>query len=182
MNMPPLHHNVPTRLSAMHDVSDAVKLWGRRGLLGGAMAGVALGVVFVSFPAASTVLAFGTIGTLLVAAVEGAGVAGALSACAAAICGSGVIRGRGIRFDRIPPSGRRARDHTWHEGDAPLPEFPAKWTYPPRRPPPLQLPTPPHSGQEKRRDTGSQQQNRTGPQFGNFKRAGTARNHAHPGR
>ena len=128
--MPPLHQNVPTRLSAMHDVGDAVKSWGRRGLWGGAIAGFGLGAVFVSVPTTSTVLAFGVIGTLVVAAVEGAVVAGALSACAAALYGSGVIHGLSVRLDRVPPLFRRARDRTWHEDDVPLPDFPIKLAHP----------------------------------------------------
>jgi hypothetical protein len=94
------------------------------------MAGFGLGIAFVSLPTGPNVLAFGIIGTLIVAIVEGAVVAGALGACAAALYGSGVIRGLSIRLDRVPPLVRRARDRTWHEGDVPSPDFPVKWAPP----------------------------------------------------
>ena len=119
-----------TRPATVHDVGAAVKLWGRRGLLGGAIAGFGLGIAFVSLPTGPNVLAFGTIGTLIVVIVEGAVVAGALSACAAALYGSGVIHGLSVRLDRVPPLFRRARARTWHEADVPLPDFPIKLAHP----------------------------------------------------
>lgn len=171
----------PSRPCVMHNVGETVKLWGRRGLWGGAIAGFGLGAVFVSFPTTSAVLAFGALGTLVVATVECAVVAGVLGACAAALYGSGVTRGRGIRIDRVAPIGRRVRDQTWPEGDVPLPDFPRQMGISSPTAAPV-IAHNAHSRQERNRDTGTQQHDGTGPQFGNFKRDGTTGDYPHPGR
>jgi hypothetical protein len=74
---------------AFYDVSTNVKSWGRRGVLLGGIFGFALGVALVAIPFTSDVLTFGIIGTLLVAAVEGAVIAGAFAVCIAAFYGRG---------------------------------------------------------------------------------------------
>jgi len=74
---------------AFYDVSGTVRSWGRRGVLWGGIFGFALGAAFVAIPFTSDVLTFGIIGTLIVAAVEGAVIAGAVSVCIAAFCGKG---------------------------------------------------------------------------------------------
>ncbi len=77
------------RAFAFYDVSGCIKSWGRRGVLLGGIVGFALGVAFVAIPFTSDVLTFGVLGTLAVAAVEGAVIAGAFAVGIAAFCGKG---------------------------------------------------------------------------------------------
>lgn len=114
---------------ALYDVSYRVKSWGRRGLLAGGTFGFTLGAAFVAVPLTSDVLTFGVIGTLIVAAVEGAVVAGAFGACAAALYGTGMRRGGSRNGDRALSSGRRAPRSGWRDGDIPLCDWPAKRTH-----------------------------------------------------
>jgi hypothetical protein len=121
---------VSTQPSAFRDAGDTVKSWGRRGILGGAVFGFILGVAFVTIPLTSNALTFGTVGTLIVAIIEGAVIAGAFGAFAAALYSQGVIRGRDSRFGRTSPFGGRSPVSGWREGDVPLADFPTKWAYP----------------------------------------------------
>lgn len=110
---------------AYYDVSDRVRSWGRRGILGGGLFGFAFGMVFVAIPQTVNVLTFGVVGTLLVAAVEGAVIAGAFGACAAALYSKGVLRGRAAL-----PTGRRPSQPGWRDGDIPSSDWPARWAFP----------------------------------------------------
>lgn len=71
---------------AFYDVSGLIKCWGRRGIFFGGLSGFTIGVVLVAITFTSDVLSFGIMGTLVVAIVEGAVIAGAFGACAAALC------------------------------------------------------------------------------------------------
>ena len=113
-----------------YDVDGDVRSWGRRGILGGGLFGFALGIGFVAIPFTSDVLTFGIAGTLIVAAVEGAVIAGAFGAFAAALYGRGVRREAGAKIGRKPPSGRRALKGGWRDGDIPLSDWPPAWAYP----------------------------------------------------
>jgi hypothetical protein len=115
---------------AFYDVSGDVRSWGRRGILGGGIFGFALGIGFVAIPFTSDVLTFGVAGTLIVAAVEGAVIAGAFSAFAAALYGKGARRETGIKVHRARSSGRRVPEGGWRDGDIPLSDWPTAWTYP----------------------------------------------------
>ena len=115
---------------AFHNVDGDVRSWGRRGIVGGGIFGFALGVGFVAIPFTSDVLTFGIAGTLIVAAVEGAVIAGAFGAFAAALYGRGAQRGTAAKIERARPSGRRVPMSGWRDGDIPLSDWPAAWTYP----------------------------------------------------
>lgn len=114
---------------AYYDVSDCVKSWGRRGTIGGGLFGFALGVALVAIPHTDNILTFGVVGTLIVAVVEAAVIAGAFAACAAALYGKGV-RGNAVRSDQTFPIGRRLAPSGWREGDIPLSSWPARWAFP----------------------------------------------------
>ena len=122
--------NVERNVVVFHNVDGAVRSWGRRGILGGGILGFALGICFVAIPFTSDVLTFGIAGTLIVAAVEGAVIAGAFGAFAAALYGRGEWRETGAKMGRKPPSGRRASKSGWQDGDIPLSDWPPAWTYP----------------------------------------------------
>lgn len=114
-------------LLTYYDVSDRVRSWGRRGILGGGLFGFALGVVFIAIPQTVKVLAFGVAGTLLVTAVEGAVIAGAVSACAAALCSKGARYGKTARASAL---GHHTRNVGRQDGDIPLSTWPTRWAYP----------------------------------------------------
>lgn len=92
---------------AFYDVSGTIKSWGRRGVLLGGTFGFMLGVALVAIPFTTDVLTFGIIGTLIVAAVEGAVIAGAFAVCIAAFCARGE-RYRSERAYIISTSGNNA--------------------------------------------------------------------------
>lgn len=115
---------------AYYDVSNCVKSWGRRGILGGGLVGFVLGVALVAIPHSTNILTFGVAGTLIVAVVEGAVIAGAFGACAAALYSKGVIRIKATSIHRPLPSGRRPVQPGRQDGDVPSPDWPARWEFP----------------------------------------------------
>lgn len=106
----------------VHDVGDCIMSWGRRGILSGGLFGFFLAAILVAIPLTSDVLTFGTIGTLIVGAVECAVIAGAFGVLAAALYGQGVLRGNATVH--LPAGG------DWPEGNIPLSEWPARWAFP----------------------------------------------------
>ena len=100
---------------AFYDVSGSVKSWGRRGVLAGGAFGFVLGVAFVAIPFTSDVLTFGVIGTLIVAAVEGAVIAGAFAVCVAAFYGKGELYSNATRSGRAASPARLVQD--WPDVD-----------------------------------------------------------------
>lgn len=117
---------------AYYDVSDCVRSWGRRGILGGGVFGFALGAALVAIPHADNILTFGVVGTLIVAVVEGAVIAGAFAACAAALYGKGLVPGMATSLHRPVPTGRRPAHSGWRDGDIPSSEWPTRWAFPQR--------------------------------------------------
>jgi hypothetical protein len=115
--------NVEHKEIVFYDVSQSVKSWGQRGMLGGSFFGLALGVVFVAVPQADNILTFGVFGTLLVGMVEGAVIAGAFGVCAAALYSKGVLRGSVAKREQTPSAG-------WRDGDIPLSDWPTMWPHP----------------------------------------------------
>ncbi len=116
---------------AFYDVSDRLKSWGRRGILSGGLAGFALGMALVAIPPSANVLTFGVIGTLVVGVVEGAVIAGAFAACAAALYSNGAVLSGAAGFALVPLSTRRRTPQVGRlDGDIPLSEWPTRWTYP----------------------------------------------------
>ena len=106
----------------VHDVGSCIRSWGRRGILSGGIFGFILASILVAIPLTTDVLTFGTIGTLIVGAVECAVIAGGFGALAAALYGQGVLRSN--TADRLPASA------DWAEGAIPLSEWPARWSFP----------------------------------------------------
>ncbi len=106
----------------VHDVGACIKSWGRRGILLGGLFGFVLAAILVAIPLTTDVLTFGTIGTLIVGAVECAVIAGGFGALAAALYGQGVLRRNAT--DRLPAG------DDWREGNTPLGEWPVRWSFP----------------------------------------------------
>ena len=86
----------------------------------------------MAIPFTSDVLTFGTIGTLLVGAVECAVIAGAFAALGAALFASGVRRRSTPQFERILKAGRPSA--VTYLRDVPLAEWPDRWAYPVQTP------------------------------------------------
>lgn len=112
-----------------YNVTGCVKTWGRRGVFWGALFGLVFGAILVAIPLSDDILTFGVIGTLLVAAVECAVVAGAFAAFAAALYGSGVrVGGGSAQFERILTAVRQSAVAA--PRDIPLTDWPRRWGYP----------------------------------------------------
>jgi hypothetical protein len=121
---------VEDRANVVHDVGDCVKSWGRRGILWGGLFGFVLSAILVAVPFNSNVLTFGTIGTLLIGAVECAVIAGCFSATVAALNSRGVVRGNSAGSARTFSAGRLLPDANWREGCTPLSTWPDRWAFP----------------------------------------------------
>jgi hypothetical protein len=115
---------------AVYDVGACVKSWGLRGLLGGSLLGFALAAAFVALPHTDNVLTFGIAGTLIVGMVEGAIIAGALAAFAAALYGKGVLRGRAMKSRRTLSASHRSPETGGREKDIPLSDSPVSRSHP----------------------------------------------------
>ena len=107
---------------SIYDVGACIRSWGRRGVLSGALFGFVFAAILVAIPLTTEVLTFGTIGTLIVGTVECAVIAGGFGALAAALYGQGVLRNN--TTVRLPVGAG------WREGDIPLSEWPARWSFP----------------------------------------------------
>jgi hypothetical protein len=114
----------------VHDVGDCIRSWGKRGIISGGLFGFILAATLVAIPLTSDVLTFGIIGTLIVGAVECAVVAGAFGALAAALYGRGVLRGNTTGLVGTLATDRLPEVADWREGDIPLTEWPARWSFP----------------------------------------------------
>ncbi|GAA0561398.1 hypothetical protein [Rhizomicrobium electricum] len=110
---------IKRRTIALYDVSYRVKSWGRRGMLVGCILGFAAGLIFLATSFAPGILASRIIGTLIITTIEGAVIAGALSACAAALYGKGVLRGRAARIDCTHSTAYRTPQADWQKRDIP---------------------------------------------------------------
>jgi len=123
------HHFDEKHAIVVHDVGDCIRSWGMRGILSGGIFGFVLGVIFVAIPLTTDVLTFGTIGTLIVGAVECAVIAGGFGALAAALHSQGVLRGN-TGLARTFATGRLPEDANWREAGIPLSAWPARWAFP----------------------------------------------------
>jgi hypothetical protein len=121
---------VEDKAIVVRDVGDCVKSWGRRGILWGGLFGFVLSAILVAVPFNSDVLTFGTIGTLLIGAIECAVIAGCFSATVAALNGRGVIRGNSVGSVQTFCAGRLLPDANWREGCTPLSTWPDRWAFP----------------------------------------------------
>ncbi len=114
----------------VHDVGDSIKSWGRRGIVSGGLFGFALAAILVAIPLTTDVLTFGTIGTLIVGAVECAVIAGGFAALAAALYGHGVARSTTAGFEWAAFADRKSADANWPEGAIPQSDWPERWAFP----------------------------------------------------
>jgi hypothetical protein len=124
-----------TKTTPLTDVTACVKSWGRRGVIGGAVFGFVLGIILVAIPLSTNILTFGVGGTLLVAVVECAVIAGGFAALAAALFGQG--SGGHARSDALAMTRRRTTEAAWRDSDSPLAEWPQ------RKPSTFSTPPPP---------------------------------------
>jgi hypothetical protein len=107
------------------DVTACIKAWGRRGIAWGAGFGFALGTILVAIPLSTDILTFGVIGTMVVAAVECAVIAGGFAALAAALFGEG--SGSHGRTEPTSTARRRVAEASWRNGDVSVAEWPKRW-------------------------------------------------------
>ncbi len=110
----------------LHDVGRSARCWGRCGILYGGLFGFVLGAVLAAF--SNNTPTFGIVGTLIVASVECAAIAGAFGAFAAALRGTNTGRDRATGLDLARRSGRCAAAAVWRGGyigsDVPRPIWP----------------------------------------------------------
>jgi hypothetical protein len=125
-----IHSLINDKAVVVRDVGVCVKSWGRRGIFWGGLFGFVLSAILVAIPFTSDALTFGTIGTLLVGAVECAVIAGGFGATVAAFFGPGSLRESTAGFERAFHASRRIADANWREDCAPLATWPSRWSFP----------------------------------------------------
>ena len=117
--------------NVVYDVNACIRSWGQRGIISGALFGLAFGALLVMIsPLTTSVLTFGTIGTLIVGAVECAVIAGGFGMFAAALHGQGVSRDNMTGSEPELVAGRLVADADWREKATPLSAWPERWDYP----------------------------------------------------
>ena len=137
LQRPPYSKSAP-----ISDVTASIKSWGRRGIFWGAVFGFVLGAILVAIPLSTDILTFGVVGTLVVAAVECAVIAGGFAALAAALFGEG--SGSHARTEPVAMARRRVAEAGWRNGDVSAAEWPQRWPSAVQTPPlslPLALPS-----------------------------------------
>jgi hypothetical protein len=122
--------NPEAKSCVLYDVGASIRSWGLRGIVWGGATGLALGAVLIAFPSNFDVLTFGVIGTLAVATVEGALVAGALCAFAALLYGKGAISAERAGFDRSRTDSRRSARASGREPWIPASDCAMRPSYP----------------------------------------------------
>jgi hypothetical protein len=115
---------------AVYDVGDCIKTWGRRGIFAGATFGFALGAILVAIPLTTDILTFGIFGTMIVASIECAAIAGGFGALAAALYGKGVCHSSANELERTFVAERRIADANWQEVGVTRSAWPARWVFP----------------------------------------------------
>jgi hypothetical protein len=124
-----------TSIAAVYNVTDCIKSWGRYGIFWGGILGLMLGAILVAIPLTTDILTFGVIGTLVVASIECAVIAGGFAALAAALFSRGARNHGAAQFEHILLAGRRSAAS--FPRSIPLSELPSAWTSPiqtPQRP------------------------------------------------
>jgi hypothetical protein len=89
------------RVIGFYNVGDRMKFWGKQGAFWGGFWGLFLGGVFVTAPAVGPVIVLGYLAASVIAAVEGAVVAGSISALTAALISIGVPKDSVIDYETV---------------------------------------------------------------------------------
>lgn len=94
-------YHTEERPVGFYTLGDRVRVWGRRGAFWGGLAGLLVSPAMFLLPALGHVIVLGPLTAAVVGALEGAAVAGGLSALGAALVGLGVPRDSVLRFETV---------------------------------------------------------------------------------
>ncbi len=86
-------------VAGFYNTEGRIKFWGRRGAVWGGLWGLFMGGLFLTVPVTGPVIVLGYIASIIVAGLEGAAIAGGLSAIGAALVGLGIPKDSVIRYE-----------------------------------------------------------------------------------
>ena len=88
------------KVVGFYNVGDRIKFWGKRGAFWGGLWGLFLGGVLLTIPVVGPVMILGYLAAIVVSAVEGAIMAGGLSALGAALYSAGIPRNSVVQYEQ----------------------------------------------------------------------------------
>jgi hypothetical protein len=83
-----------------YNIGDRIKFWGKRGAFWGGLWGLFFGGVSLTIPVVGHIMVLGYLASIVVSAVEGAIMAGGLSALGAALYSAGIPRNSVIQYEQ----------------------------------------------------------------------------------
>jgi hypothetical protein len=89
------------RVIGFYNIGDRMKFWGTQGAFWGGLWGLFLGGVFITAPAVGPVIVLGYLASSIIAAMEGAVVAGSISALAGALVSIGVPKDSVVGYETV---------------------------------------------------------------------------------
>ena len=92
-------YHTDEKVVGFYNTGERVKFWGKRGAFWGGLWGWLFGGVFMFIPVMGHVVVLGYLASMVVSAIEGAAVAGGLSALGAALYGSGIPKDSVIAYE-----------------------------------------------------------------------------------
>jgi hypothetical protein len=87
------------KVAGFYNAGDRIKFWGKYGAFWGALWGLFVGGLFITVPVIGPIVVLGHLGAMVVAAVEGAVLAGGLSAVGAALVSIGMPKDSVIAYE-----------------------------------------------------------------------------------
>ena len=88
------------KVVGFYNIGDRIKFWGKRGAFWGGLWGMFLGGVSLTIPVVGHIMVLGYLAPIVVSAVEGAIMAGGLSALGAALYSAGIPRNSVTQYEQ----------------------------------------------------------------------------------
>lgn len=94
-------YHTEEKVVGFYNIGDRIKFWGGRGAFWGGLWGLFFSGVFMTIPIVGHLVVLGYVGAIIISAVEGAAVAGALGALGAALVSLGIPKDSVINYESL---------------------------------------------------------------------------------